>query len=84
MCFGTYLPDYTASHPQTQHILWLSSEHRHVTHQFCIVLLAEADELKFKEENVTHFTKHTSAFFATLNLLPSAEIKWLLCCGTVA
>jgi hypothetical protein len=52
-------------------------------HEFCIVLLAEADELNFKEENVTHFTKRVSASFATLNLLLSAEIKWLLCSGTV-
>jgi len=47
------------------------------------VLLAEADDLNFKEENTPHFTTRTSASFATLNLLLSAEIKWLLCFGTV-
>lgn len=51
--------------------------------QFCIVLLAEADDLNIKEENTPHFATRTSASFATLNLLLSAEIKWLLCFGTV-
>jgi hypothetical protein len=47
------------------------------------VLLAEADDLNFKEENTPHFTTRTNASFATLNLLLSAEIKRLLCFGTV-
>jgi len=47
------------------------------------VLLAEADDLNIKEENTPHFTTRTNTSFAILNLLLSAEIKWLLCFGTV-